>query len=186
MVFRSPKFWGSFSSDFSHGPGSSRRHCWAVFAPQKQMKFLEQQQDETKQAREEARRLRSKMQTMERCVPAHPAQPPGHSSQDCPGVGHRCGSNLQRLWGLGQLDVGTGLCSASMGSSASPRALATSSLSCCLWPVDLQAFCSEGLPLRIPGLEDLGQHPFLPSSVPEAVRGSAVGLALGTPPAKAS
>ncbi|XP_054450820.1 E3 ubiquitin-protein ligase TRAIP [Pteronotus mesoamericanus] len=32
----------------------------------KQMKFLEQQQDETKQAREEARRLRSKMQTMER------------------------------------------------------------------------------------------------------------------------
>ncbi|XP_019579382.1 E3 ubiquitin-protein ligase TRAIP [Rhinolophus sinicus] len=32
----------------------------------KQMKFLEQQQDETKQAREEARRLRNKMQTMER------------------------------------------------------------------------------------------------------------------------
>ncbi|XP_045056064.1 E3 ubiquitin-protein ligase TRAIP isoform X2 [Desmodus rotundus] len=32
----------------------------------KQMKFLEQQQDETRQAREEARRLRGKMQTMER------------------------------------------------------------------------------------------------------------------------
>ncbi|KAM9592930.1 E3 ubiquitin-protein ligase TRAIP [Trichechus inunguis] len=32
----------------------------------KQMKYLEQQQDETKQAREEARRLRSKMKTMER------------------------------------------------------------------------------------------------------------------------
>ncbi|KAM5234541.1 E3 ubiquitin-protein ligase TRAIP isoform 2-T5 [Hipposideros larvatus] len=32
----------------------------------KQLKFLEQQQNETKQAREEARRLRSKMQTMER------------------------------------------------------------------------------------------------------------------------
>ncbi|XP_036122637.1 E3 ubiquitin-protein ligase TRAIP [Molossus molossus] len=32
----------------------------------KQMKFLEQQQNETKQAREEARRLRNKMQTMER------------------------------------------------------------------------------------------------------------------------
>lgn len=32
---------------------------------QKQMKFLEQQQDETKQAREEARRLKSKMKTME-------------------------------------------------------------------------------------------------------------------------
>ncbi|XP_015442705.1 E3 ubiquitin-protein ligase TRAIP isoform X2 [Pteropus alecto] len=32
----------------------------------KQMKFLEQQQDETKQAREEARRLRSKMHSMER------------------------------------------------------------------------------------------------------------------------
>ncbi|XP_003800650.1 E3 ubiquitin-protein ligase TRAIP [Otolemur garnettii] len=31
----------------------------------KQMKYLEQQQDETKQAREEARRLRSKMKTME-------------------------------------------------------------------------------------------------------------------------
>ncbi|XP_076774153.1 E3 ubiquitin-protein ligase TRAIP isoform X1 [Arvicanthis niloticus] len=31
----------------------------------KQMKFLEQQQDETKQAQEEARRLRSKMRTME-------------------------------------------------------------------------------------------------------------------------
>lgn len=40
--------------------------CMGVFALQKQMKFLEQQQDETKQAREEARRLRSKMQTMER------------------------------------------------------------------------------------------------------------------------
>ncbi|XP_026954367.1 E3 ubiquitin-protein ligase TRAIP isoform X2 [Sagmatias obliquidens] len=32
----------------------------------KQMKYLEQQQDETKQAREEARRLRNKMKTMER------------------------------------------------------------------------------------------------------------------------
>ncbi|XP_021518175.1 E3 ubiquitin-protein ligase TRAIP isoform X1 [Meriones unguiculatus] len=32
----------------------------------KQMKFLEQQQDETRQAQEEARRLRSKMKTMER------------------------------------------------------------------------------------------------------------------------
>ncbi|KAK2502006.1 hypothetical protein MC885_010794 [Smutsia gigantea] len=32
----------------------------------KQMKYLEQQQDESKQAREEARRLRSKMKTMER------------------------------------------------------------------------------------------------------------------------
>ncbi|XP_066101334.1 E3 ubiquitin-protein ligase TRAIP isoform X2 [Saccopteryx bilineata] len=32
----------------------------------KQMKFLEQQQDESKRAREEARRLKSKMQTMER------------------------------------------------------------------------------------------------------------------------
>ncbi|XP_076985383.1 E3 ubiquitin-protein ligase TRAIP isoform X2 [Tamandua tetradactyla] len=32
----------------------------------KQMKYLEQQQDENKQAREEARRLRSKMKTMER------------------------------------------------------------------------------------------------------------------------
>ncbi|XP_047420191.1 E3 ubiquitin-protein ligase TRAIP isoform X1 [Sciurus carolinensis] len=32
----------------------------------KQMKFLEQQQDETKQAREEAHRLRSKMKTMEK------------------------------------------------------------------------------------------------------------------------
>lgn len=29
------------------------------------MKFLEQQQDEAKQAREEARRLKSKMKTME-------------------------------------------------------------------------------------------------------------------------
>lgn len=36
-----------------------------VFAFQKQMKYLEQQQDETKQAQEEARRLRSKMKTME-------------------------------------------------------------------------------------------------------------------------
>lgn len=36
-----------------------------VLALQKQMKFLEQQQDETKQAREEARRLKSKMKTME-------------------------------------------------------------------------------------------------------------------------
>lgn len=32
----------------------------------KQMKYLEQQQDEAKQAREEARRLRSKMKNMER------------------------------------------------------------------------------------------------------------------------
>ena len=30
------------------------------------MKYLEQQQDEAKQAREEARRLRSKMKNMER------------------------------------------------------------------------------------------------------------------------
>lgn len=36
-----------------------------VLALQKQMKFLEQQQDETKQAREEARRLKNKMKTME-------------------------------------------------------------------------------------------------------------------------
>lgn len=40
--------------------------CVGVLARQKQMKFLEQQQDETRQAREEARRLRGKMQTMER------------------------------------------------------------------------------------------------------------------------
>lgn len=37
-----------------------------VLGPQKQMKFLEQQQDETKQAQEEARQLKSKMKTMER------------------------------------------------------------------------------------------------------------------------
>lgn len=83
--------------------------------------------------------------------------------------------------GSGQLGVGTGLCSASMGSSTSPEALATFSLSCCLWPDDLQAFCSKSLSLGIPGLEDLRQHPFLPSSIPEAVLSSAVGLSLGRP-----
>lgn len=37
-----------------------------VFAVQKQMKYLEQQQDESRQAQEEAHRLRTKMRTMER------------------------------------------------------------------------------------------------------------------------
>lgn len=48
-------------------PGASKQQiCRGTFALQKQMKYLEQQQDETKQAREEARRLRNKMKTMER------------------------------------------------------------------------------------------------------------------------
>ncbi|XP_073916351.1 E3 ubiquitin-protein ligase TRAIP isoform X2 [Castor canadensis] len=42
--------------------GKSEMLCSTL---KKQMKYLEQQQDETKQAREEARRLRSKMKTME-------------------------------------------------------------------------------------------------------------------------
>lgn len=88
-IFKSRKFWGSFLGDVRHGPWILQvTGMWGVFAPQKQMKFLEQQQDETKQAREEARRLRSKMQTMERCV-AGPA---------CPrpwGTAHR---TAQGLW----------------------------------------------------------------------------------------
>lgn len=114
--------------------------------------------------------------------PASPQAPGGTAHRTAQELGHRCGSNLQRLWGgSGQLGVGTGLCLASMGSSTSPGALATFSLSCCLWPGDLQAFCSKSLSLGIPGLEDLGQHPFLPSSVPEAVLSSAAGLSLGRP-----
>lgn len=89
-IFKRRQFRGSVSPvPLAVVPGCSRRQvCWGVFAPQKQMKFLEQQQDETKQAREEARRLRSKMQTMERCAGCPPCPcPGGHSSQDCVGVG---------------------------------------------------------------------------------------------------
>lgn len=46
--------------------------------------------------------------------------------------------------------------------------------------------CALRASLGIPGLEHLWRHPFLPSSTPEAVLSSAVGLSLGRPAAKAS
>lgn len=47
------------------GP-SKQQVCVGGCALQKQMKYLERQQDESKQAREEAHRLRGKMKTLER------------------------------------------------------------------------------------------------------------------------
>lgn len=51
---------------FSSNPRSLANGLCALSSLQKQMKFLEQQQEDNKSSKEEARRLRNKLRTMER------------------------------------------------------------------------------------------------------------------------
>lgn len=80
---------------------------------------------------------------------------------------HRCGSDLQRLggrtggWGLGQLSVGTGLCSASVGSSPSPRGPRR-------WPDDLAGLWLEEPLCGDPWPGGALAAPLLPSSTPSS------------------
>lgn len=51
---------------FSNNPRSPPDGLRALASLQKQMKFLEQQQEDNRSSKEEARRLRNKLKTMER------------------------------------------------------------------------------------------------------------------------